>query len=191
VELAIMTWVWGAYLGQQARDNGARIKIASFTRGYVNSTMSKGKVTGQYTSGILAKMEVKRAGYDEAILLDTNCYIAEGSGENIFMFRDGVLKTTPLTSSILGGITRSTIIELAKAEGVPIVEQSFTRDELYVADEVFFCGTAAEITPIREIDNRQIGIGKPGPFTKKLAQGYHDIVTGRNPKYSHWLTYID
>lgn len=191
VELAIMTWVWGAYLGKEARDNGARIKIASFSRGYINSTMSKGKITGQYTSGILAKMEVKRMGYDEAILLDADGYVAEGSGENVFILRDGVLKTAPLTSSILAGITRQSLIQLARDEGIRVEEQRFTRDELYCADEVFFCGTAAEITPIREVDNRTIGEGKPGSTTKMLWQKYHDIVVGKNPKYKSWLTYID
>lgn len=189
LEVTILTWVWGAYLGNAARENGARIKIASFSRGYVNSTMSKGKITGQYTSGILAKLEVKRAGYDEAILLDSDGFVAEGSGENVFMVRDGVLKTTPLTS-ILNGITRQTIMQLARDEGLRVEEQRFTRDELYCADEVFFTGTAAELTPIREIDDRQIGAGKPGPITRKLSQRYFDIVTGRDAKYKSWLTYI-
>lgn len=189
VEVAIMTWVWGAYLGKEAKENGARIKIASFSRGWVNSTMTKAKMTGSYTTGILSKLEVKRAGYDEALLLDTDGYVAEGSGENIFMYRNGVLKTTPLTS-VLDGITRNSLIQLAREEGITVEEQRFTRDELYCADEVFFCGTAAEITPIREIDNRQIGEGKPGPLTRKLATKYSEIVTGRHEKYKNWLTYI-
>jgi branched-chain amino acid aminotransferase len=190
VELAIMTWVWGAYLGQQAKDQGARIKISSFARGYINSTMSKGKITGQYAGGILAKMEVKRMGYDEALLLDTDGYIAEGSGENVYIVRDGVLKTAPLTASILSGVTRNTIMTLARDAGMKVEEQRFTRDELYCADEVFFCGTAAEITPIREVDNRQIGAGKPGPITKQLSQKYMEVVTGRDAKYKSWLTYL-
>lgn len=189
IELAIMTWVWGAYLGKEAKENGARIKVSSFTRGWVNSQMSKSKMIGGYTTGILAKLEVKRAGYDEALLLDVDGYVAEGSGENVFMVKDGVIKTTPLTS-ILNGITRATIIQLAKDEGYQLVEQRFTRDEIYTADEVFFTGTAAEITPIREIDNRQIGEGKPGPVTKKLTAKFFDIVHGRNEKYKHWLTYV-
>ncbi|MBI3542549.1 MAG: branched-chain amino acid transaminase [Deltaproteobacteria bacterium] len=189
VELAIMTWVWGAYLGKEAKENGARIKVSSFTRGWVNSTMTKAKMTGGYTTGILAKLEVKRSGYDEALLLDTDGYVAEGSGENIFMYRNGVLKTTPLTS-ILDGITRSSIITIARDLGIPVEEQRFTRDEIYCADEVFFCGTAAEITPIREIDNRQIGEGKPGPITRKISTKLMDTVYGRDPQYKHWLTYL-
>ncbi len=189
VEIAIMTWVWGAYLGKEAKENGARIKISSLTRGWVNSTMTKAKMTGGYTTGILAKLEVKRSGYDEALLLDTDGYVAEGSGENIFMYRNGVLKTTPLTS-ILDGITRNSIIQIARDEGITIEEQRFTRDEIYCADEVFFCGTAAEITPIREIDNRQIGEGKPGPITRKISTKFMDTVFGRDPKYKNWLTYL-
>lgn len=189
VEVAIMTWVWGAYLGKEAKENGARIKISSFSRGWVNSQMSKAKMTGGYTTGILAKLEVKRAGYDEALLLDPDGFVAEGSGENIFMFRDGVLKTTPLTS-ILDGITRNSIIQIARDAGLRVEEQRFTRDELYCADEVFFSGTAAEITPIREIDDRKIGEGKPGPITKKITSTFMDIVQGKNPEYKHWLTYL-
>ena len=189
VELAIMTWVWGAYLGKEAKENGARIKISSLTRGWVNSTMTKAKMTGGYTTGNLAKLEVKRSGYDEALLLDTDGYVAEGTGENIFMYRNGVLKTTPLTS-ILDGITRNSIIQIARDEGIKVEEQRFTRDEVYCADEVFFCGTAAEITPIREIDNRQIGEGKPGPITRKISTKFMDTVFGRDPKYKHWLTYL-
>ncbi len=190
VEVAIMTWQWGAYLGQEAKDKGARIKIASFSRGYINSSMSKAKAVGQYMTGILAKLEVKRAGYDEALLLDPNGLVSEGSGENIFIVKKGVLKTTPLTAAILNGITRDTIIQLAKEEGLTVVEQSFTRDELYCADEAFFSGTAAEITPIREVDNRPIGEGKPGAITKKLSEKYFDCVLGKNPKHKEWLTYV-
>ncbi len=189
VDTAIMTWVWGAYLGQEAKDNGARIKVSSFARGHVNSNMSKGKLTGHYITSILAKLEVKRAGYDEAILLDTDGYIAEGSGENIFIYRNGVLKTTPLTS-ILEGVTRSTIMELAKEQGIPVIETRFTRDELYTADEVFFSGTAAEITPIREVDNRVIGDGKPGALTKKLSTLFFDAALGKSLQHKEWLTYV-
>jgi branched-chain amino acid aminotransferase len=185
----VMTWVWGAYLGSEAKENGARIKISSFSRGHVNSQMSKCKMTGGYTVGILAKLEVKRAGYDEALLLDTDGFIAEGSGENIFIYKDGVLKTTPLTS-ILNGITRSTVMQIAREEGIKVEEQRFTRDELYCADEVFFSGTAAEITPIREVDNRTIGIGKPGPITKRITSKFFDIVNGKDTKYKNWLTYL-
>jgi len=184
-----MTWVWGAYLGAEAKAKGARIKISSFSRGAVNHTMSKAKLTGSYSTGILAKLEVKRMGYDEALLLDTDGFVAEGSGENIFIYRDGLLKTTPLTS-VLPGITRATIIQLAQAEGIPVQEARFTRDELYTAEEAFFTGTAAEVTPIREVDDRKIGSGKPGEITKSLSKKFFDIVEGRNPKYSKWLTKI-
>jgi branched-chain amino acid aminotransferase len=159
------------------------------SRGYVNATMHRAKLTGQYTTGILAKMEAKRAGYDEALLLDVDGYVAEGSGENVFMVRDRVLKTPP-ANSILGGITRDTVMQLAKDEGLAVIEQRLTRDELYTADEVFFSGTAAEITPIRELDNRTIGDGKPGPITRTLSEKYFDVVLGRNAKYKSWLTYI-
>ncbi len=192
VETMIMTWQWGAYLGKQAKEQGARVKIASFSRGWVNSTMTKSKMIGGYTTGILAKMEVKRAGYDEALLLDVDGYVAEGSGENIFFYRKGVLKTTPLTS-ILEGITRETIMQLARDQGLKVEEARFTRDELYCADEVFFTGTAAEITPIREIDDRPIGTGQPGPISKRLSALYQDLVTGgsvNQSRYDHWLTYV-
>lgn len=188
IETVITTWYWGAYLGD-AREKGARIKVSSFSRGWVNNIMSKGKITGQYISSVLAKSEARRCGYDEGLLLDTEGYIAEGSGENIFIYKDGVLKTTPLTS-ILPGITRSTIITLAQEEGIPVVEQRFTRDEVYCAEEAFFTGTAAEITPIRELDSRSIGIGKPGPITKKLSKRYFDVVLGKEARYQNWLTYL-
>ena len=189
VEVAIMTWQWGAYLGADAKEKGARIKISSFSRGHVNSQMSKSKMIGGYTVGILAKLEVKRAGYDEALLLDTDGFVAEGSGENVFMIKNGILKTTPLTS-ILNGITRATIMELAESRGLKIQEQRFTRDEIYCADEVFFTGTAAEITPIREIDNRMIGTGTIGPITKQLISDFEEITSGKNKRYSGWLTTV-
>lgn len=190
IDTAILTWKWGAYLGQEAKEKGARVKIASFSRGYINSSMSKAKAIGQYMTGILAKLEVKRAGYDEALLLDPNGLVAEGSGENIFIVKDNVIKTTPLTASILNGITRATIIKLAKEMNYEVVEQSFTRDELYCADEAFFSGTAAEITPIREVDNRPIGEGKPGPVTNKISAKYFDVVLGKVAEHKTWLTYV-
>lgn len=188
VEVTILTWKWGAYLGE-ARDKGARIKIASFSRGWVNSMMSKAKAIGQYTTGILAKLEVKRAGYDEALLLDVDGYVAEGSGENIFIIKNGIIKTTPLTA-VLDGITRSTMITLAKEEGFTVVEQRFTRDELYIAQEAFFTGTAAEVTPIREVDDRAIGSGTVGEITKRLSNRYFDCVYGKDSKHKEWLTYV-
>jgi branched-chain amino acid aminotransferase len=189
IEVAIMTWVWGAYLGKEAKEKGARIKISSFCRGHVNATMSKGKISGQYTTGILAKLEVKRMGYDEALLLDTDGFVAEGSGENIFMRRGNVLKTTPLTS-ILDGITRATIIELASKNGWQVREERFTRDELYCADEAFFTGTAAEITPIVEVDDRKLGSGTPGEWTQKISKEYEALVRGVSDPKSTYLTYV-
>ncbi|MBI2604572.1 MAG: branched-chain amino acid transaminase [Deltaproteobacteria bacterium] len=189
VEVAIMTWFWGAYLGQEAKEKGARVKISSFSRGHVNSAMSKGKISGQYITGILAKLEVKRAGYDEALLLDTDGYVAEGSGENIFIVKGKTIKTTSLTS-ILNGITRATIIEFAREEGYEVIEERFTRDELYCASEAFFTGTAAEITPIREVDNRALGDGCPGPVTQKLWARYSDAIFGRDLRRKEWLTYV-
>jgi branched-chain amino acid aminotransferase len=188
IDVAILTWKWGAYLGD-AKEKGARVKISSFSRGWVNSMMSKAKTIGQYTTGILAKLEVKRMGYDEALLLDVDGYVAEGSGENIFIYRKGVLKTPPLTS-ILEGITRDTIITLAKEEGISVVEQRFTRDELYSAQEAFFTGTAAEVTPIREVDDRTLGLGSVGEITKLLSKKYFECVQGNTSKHKDWLTYV-
>jgi len=151
--------------------------------------MTRAKVPGYYVNSILAKKEVKAAGYDEAVLLDPDGYIAEGSGENIFMVRKGIMKTTPLTS-ILAGITRESIIHLAREMGMTVVEERFTRDDLYIADEAFLTGTAAELTPIREVDNRVIGTGKPGPVTQKLQDAFFNIVQGRETRYKDWLTYL-
>jgi len=152
--------------------------------------MTKAKVVGNYVNSILAKLEVVKAGYDEAIMLDTEGYVSEATGENLFIVRDGVLKTTPLTS-VLPGITRDSLITLAKDNGYAVIEERFTRDELYVADEAFFCGTAAEVTPIREVDDRQIGAGRPGPITQKLQSLYFDVVKGRVEKYYHWLDFVE
>lgn len=189
VQVAIAAWRWGTYLGQDGIKNGIRVQTSSFTRHHVNNCMSRAKVTGYYVLSQLAKSEAVDNGFDEALLLDTEGYVAEGPGENIFMIKDGELKTTPLTS-ILNGITRNTIIKLAIDKGIPIREEKFTRDELYIADEAFFTGTAAEITPIRELDRRMIGEGKPGPITKDLQKGYFSAVTGKDKKYSSWLTFI-
>ena len=189
VEVAILTWVWGAYLGAEAKAKGARIKVSSFSRPHINSQMSKGKIIGHYVNSILAKMEAKKSGYDEALLLDTEGYVSEGSGENLFIYRRGILKTPPLPG-ILEGITRHSIITLAKDLGIEVQETRFTRDEVYTAEEAFFCGTAAEITPIRELDNRMIGKGEQGPITKKINDLFFSIVRGQNSKYSSWLTEV-
>jgi len=189
VNVAIAVWPWGAYLGEDGLKKGIRVKISSFTRHHVNVMMTKAKVSGNYTNAQLAKMEALDHGYDEALMLDTNGYVAEGSGENVFMVRDGLLKTTPLTS-VLGGITRDSVIELARDSGIEVVEQLFTRDELYCADEAFLTGTAAELTPIREVDGHVIGAGKPGPVTTLLQKAFFDVVQGNNPNYKKWLYYV-
>ncbi len=187
VEVSIAVWPWGSYLGDEGIKNGIRVKISSFSRPHVNATMVRAKATANYANSLLAKREALKDGYDEAILLDTDGYVAEGSGENVFMVRKGVIKTPPLTS-ILEGVTRDTVMQLAAERGMRLAEERFTRDELYVADEAFFTGTAAEITPIREVDNRAIGSGKPGPVTKELQTVFFDIVHGRDSRHADWLT---
>ncbi len=186
VHIVIAAWPWGAYLGEDGLKNGIRIKISSFVRYNVNASMSKAKISGAYVNSILAKRESKLAGYDETILLDEEGYVAEGSGENVFIVKDGVLKTPPLTS-ILPGITRATILQLAKESGIPVEETRFTRDELYIADGAFLSGTAAEITPIREVDNRTIGAGKPEPITLRIQKKFFDSVKGKDKKHKDWL----
>jgi branched-chain amino acid aminotransferase len=189
IQVAIITWSWGAYLGEEALEKGIRAKVSSYTRHHVNVMMTKAKIAGNYVNSVLAKREVMKLGYEEALMLDTEGYISEGSGENVFIVRNGVIKTTPLTS-ILSGITRNSVIQIAKSRKIPIVEEKFTRDELYTAQEAFFTGTAAEITPIREVDDRQIGEGKPGPVTKELQAVFFDIVKGKNPEFREWLDYL-
>lgn len=187
--VAIAAWPWGTYLGDEGIKNGIRAKVSSINRHHVNISMTRAKVCGYYVNSQLAKREVVTNGYDEAIMLDTDGYVAEGPGENIFIVRNNVLKTTPLTS-ILEGITRDSIIQLAREKGISVMEARFTRDELYIADEAFFTGTAAEITPIREIDNRQVGEGKPGPITTTVQAAFFDIVRGRDKKHKDWLAYV-
>ncbi|MGD0884173.1 MAG: branched-chain amino acid transaminase [Thermodesulfovibrionales bacterium] len=189
MKVAIAVWPWGAYLGEEGLTKGIKIKVSSFIRNHVNANMTRGKVSGYYVNSQLAKKEAVTCGFDEALLLDTEGYVCEGSGENIFMVRDSILKTTPLTS-ILEGITRDSIIEMARNEGIPVAEQRFTRDELYIAEEAFFTGTAAEVTPIREIDGRVIGEGTPGKITRKLQTLFFDVVKGKNKQYDSWLTYV-
>ena len=189
IRVAIIVWPWGTYLGKDGLTKGIRVKISSITRHHVNVSMTKSKICGNYVNSILAKFEVTKAGYDEALMLDTEGYISEGSGENIFIIKKDVIKTTPPTS-ILNGITRETIITIAKDLGYSVVEERFTRDELYTAKEAFFTGTAAEVTPIWEVDDRPIGEGKPGPITIKLQDAYFDAVKGKNKKYEGWLTYV-
>ena len=187
IHTIIATWAWGAYLGAEALDSGVRVKTSSFARMHPNTHMGKAKASGNYVNSVLAKMEAVQDGYDEAIMLDTTGYVSEASGENIFIVRNSIIKTTPLTS-ILGGINRASVMTLAKDFGYEVVETQFTRDEVYCADEVFFTGTAAEVTPVREYDNRLIGAGKAGPVTKVLQKEFFDIVQGKNKKYTDWLT---
>ena len=185
----VAAWSWGSYLGADGLEKGIRIRTSSFTRHHVNITMCKAKANGNYMNSMLALKEALDCGYDEAMLLDNEGYVAEGSGENIFLVRDGVIYTPDLTSA-LDGITRTTIMQLAREAGLEIREKRITRDEVYVADEAFFTGTAAEVTPIREVDNRPIGNGKRGPITEMLQTKYFDIVHGRLPEYDHWLDYV-
>jgi branched-chain amino acid aminotransferase len=186
VHVAIAVWPWGSYLGEEGLKKGIRAKVSSFNRHHVNAAMTKGKINGYYVNSVLAKWEVVKAGYDEAILLDTEGYVAEASGENIFIVRNGILQTTPLTS-ILPGITRDSVLTIARKMDLPVKEARFSRDEMYIADEVFFTGTAAEITPVREVDDRRVGTGKPGPVTKRIQEKFFDIVHGRDALFQHWL----
>ncbi len=189
VQVSIAVWPWGSYLGEEGMKNGIRVKISSFSRPQVNATMVRSKTTANYANSLLAKREALKDGYDEALLLDAEGYVAEGSGENVFMVRKGVIKTPPLTS-ILEGITRDTVMQLAAERGMRLVEERFSRDDLYIADEAFFSGTAAEITPIREVDNRRIGEAKLGPVTKELQSAFFDVVHGRDSRHADWLTSI-
>lgn len=183
----VAAWNWGSYLGEEGMKNGIRIRTSSFTRHHVNITMTKAKSNGNYTNSILALQEALNDGYDEALLLDPEGYVAEGSGENIFIVRNGKLYTPELTSA-LDGITRDTIIRLIDELGLTLIEKRITRDEVYIADEAFFTGTAAEVTPIRELDNRTIGSGRRGPVTEKLQTLYFDQVHGRRDSHPEWLT---
>ena len=188
VHTMVAAWSWGAYLGDDGLNKGIRIKTSSFTRHHVNVTMCKAKANGNYMNSMLALQEALQDGYDEALLLDVDGFVAEGSGENIFVVREGTIYTPDLTSA-LDGITRNTIFVLAKEMGYDIVEKRITRDEVYIADEAFFTGSAAEVTPIRELDNRPIGTGTRGPITEKLQSKYFDVVEGRSEAHKHWLTH--
>jgi branched-chain amino acid aminotransferase len=190
VRTSVLAWTWGAYLGEDALKNGIRTKISSFARHHINVSLAKAKMTGQYTNSVLAKREAKAAGYDEAILLDASGYVSEGSGENIFAVRKGIVYTPDLSCSILEGITRDTIITLAREAGLTVVEGRLTRDQLWLADEIFFTGTAAEVTPVREIDNRTVGDGVVGPITKRLQSRFFDIVRGSDASHPEWLTRV-
>ncbi|PRB84064.1 branched-chain amino acid transaminase [Pseudomonas sp. MYb185] len=187
VHVVIAAWYWGAYMGEEALEQGIRIRTSSFTRHHVNITMTRAKSSGAYMNSMLALQEAVSAGADEALLLDPEGYVAEGSGENVFIVKNGIIYT-PEVTACLNGITRATVLTLAGEMGIPVVEKRITRDEVYIADEAFFTGTAAEVTPIREVDCRQIGAGRRGPVTEKLQKAYFDLVNGKNSAYREWLT---
>lgn len=187
--VAIAAWPWGAYLGEHSVKQGVRLKTSSFVRFHNNTMMPLAKATGHYVNSILAGYEARRGGYDEALLLDVQGFVAEGSGENLFIVRDGLVKTPPLTNS-LPGITRDAVLRILRDEGVPVVEQLFGRDAMYIADEAFMTGTAAEVTPVRELDDRKIGDGTPGPVTRKVQEIFQAALRDRAPKYRSWLYHI-
>lgn len=191
INAMVAAWHWGAYLGEDGIKNGIRVKTSSFTHHMTNVTMCKAKASSNYPVSIMANQEVTRNGYDEAILMDPQGYVCQGAGENLFLVKDGVLHTPDLAGGALDGITRRTILQFAADLGIKVVERRITRDEFYLADEIFMTGTAAEVTPIREYDDRTIGNGGRGPLTEKLQTLYFDVVHGRNEKYMDWLSFID
>lgn len=191
VRVGIIAWEWGSYLGEEGLQKGIRAKVSSFNRHHVNASMVKGKINGQYVNSVLAKREVMAMGYHEAIMLDTEGYVSEASGENMFLVIDGQIYTTPLGASILGGITRDTVMRLAHERNYKIHLQRFTRDMMYTADEVFMTGTAAEVTPVREIDDRKIGAGEPGPVTREIQAAYFDLVKGAATDHQEWLAFVN
>ncbi|MDP9605465.1 branched-chain amino acid transaminase [Variovorax sp. NFACC27] len=194
VHAMVAAWSWGAYLGEEGMKRGIRVKTSSYTRHHVNITMTQAKTVSNYTNSILANMEALDDGYDEALLLDASGFVSEGAGENIFVVKGGVVYTPDLSAGALNGITRNTILHVCKDLGLELVQKRITRDEVYVADEAFFTGTAAEVTPIRELDRVEIGNrgdgGARGPITEKIQAAFFDIVNGKNPKYAHWLTKV-
>jgi branched-chain amino acid aminotransferase len=190
IHLMVAAWAWGAYLGEEGMKRGIRVKTSSYSRHHVNITMTQAKAVSNYSNSILANTEATDDGYDEALLLDTAGFVSEGAGENIFVIKNGVIYTPDLSAGALNGITRNTVLHIAKDLGLDVVQKRITRDEVYIADEAFFTGTAAEVTPIRELDRIEIGIGSRGPITEKIQSAFFDIVNGRNPKYAHWLTKV-
>jgi len=187
IHLMVAAWSWGAYLGEEGLKRGIRVKTASYTRHHVNITMTQAKAVSNYTNSILANMEALDDGYDEALLLDASGFVSEGAGENLFVIKGGVVYTPDLSAGALNGITRNTVFAICQDLGLKLVEKRLTRDEVYIADEAFFTGTAAEVTPIRELDRIEIGRGSRGPVTEKIQAAFFDIVNGRNPKYAEWL----
>jgi branched-chain amino acid aminotransferase len=190
IHLMVAAWPWGAYLGEDGMKHGIRVKISSYTRHHVNITMTQAKAVSNYTNSILANMEATDDGYDEAMLLDSSGFVSEGAGENLFVIKDGVVYTPDLSAGALNGITRNTVFHICKDLGYEVVQKRITRDEIYICDEAFFTGTAAEVTPIRELDRVTLGSGTRGPMTEKIQTAFFDIVHGRNPKYAHWLTQV-
>ncbi|KQX38434.1 branched-chain amino acid transaminase [Variovorax sp. Root434] len=194
IHAMVAAWSWGAYLGEEGMKRGIRVKTSSYTRHHVNITMTQAKTVSNYTNSILANMEALDDGYDEALLLDASGFVSEGAGENIFVVKGGVIYTPDLSAGALNGITRNTILHVCKDLGLELVQKRITRDEVYIADEAFFTGTAAEVTPIRELDRVEIGNrgdgGARGPITEKIQSAFFDIVNGKNPKYAHWLTKV-
>ena len=190
IHAMVAAWAWGAYLGEEGLKRGIRVKTSSYTRHHVNITMTQAKAVSNYSNSILANMEATDDGYDEALLLDSAGFVSEGAGENIFVVKDGVVYTPDLSAGALNGITRNTVLHICKDLDLDLVQKRITRDEVYIADEAFFTGTAAEVTPIRELDRVQIGSGSRGPITEKIQSAFFDIVNGRNPKYAHWLTKV-
>ena len=190
IHLMVAAWPWGAYLGEDGMKRGIRVKTSSFTRHHVNITMTQAKAVSNYTNSIMANMEATDDGYDEALLLDPTGFVSEGAGENIFIIKNGVIYTPDTSAGALNGITRNTIVAICQDMGLPLIEKRITRDEIYISDEAFFTGTAAEVTPIRELDRIEIGAGSRGPITERIQTAFFDIVHGRNPKYAHWLTKV-
>ncbi|MDA0228084.1 MAG: branched-chain amino acid transaminase [Proteobacteria bacterium] len=190
IHVIVAAWSWGAYLGEEGMARGIRVKTSSYTRHHVNITMTQAKAVSNYTNSILANMEALDDGYDEALLLDASGFVSEGAGENLFVVKDGVIYTPDLSAGALNGITRNTVMHIAKDLGIEVVQKRITRDEIYIADEAFFTGTAAEVTPIRELDRVSLGSGARGPVTERVQQAFFDIVNGRNAQYSHWLTHV-
>ena len=190
IHVMAAAWAWGAYLGEEGLKRGIRVKTSSYTRHHVNITMTQAKAVSNYSNSILANMEATDDGYDEAVLLDSAGFVSEGAGENLFIIKDGTVYTPDLSAGALNGITRNTVLHICEDLGLKVVQKRITRDECYIADEMFFTGTAAEVTPIRELDRVQIGEGQRGPVTEKIQSAFFDIVNGRNPKYASWLTKV-
>ena len=190
IHVMVAAWAWGAYLGEDGMAKGIRVKTSSYTRHHVNITMTQAKAVSNYSNSILANMEALDDGYDEALLLDSAGFVSEGAGENVFLIKDGAIYTPDLSAGALNGITRNTVLHICEDLGIQLVQKRITRDEVYIADEAFFTGTAAEVTPIRELDRIGIGSGSRGPITEKIQSAFFDIVNGRNPKYAHGLAKV-